>query len=391
MPLSNSGEIKNKGFFHKLDIAIRTARAAGTPEGFTSPSEFAARVMANLVIAPQDIKDIPHIPAAIKAMVTEIKKDPAGAVKYLAENPPHPATVAAMVAPTLGLKAYRNLVPLSARTYIHGFVGGGTPFTQITNKERTLLKDLAQENIDNRLQTVYNRTLLNAVRANKRVNILLAPDSEIEKMWERYLFYKPGIDNEAKRRIFLKRVEKRHGILFSGYTNEERNARKDFIEASGGVEPKGYYSRISEMASPMHERVTNALGKHYVEPMITPEGKVVPKSIQDVYKFYPEHYGYDEKVSILGKLKQLYQGFPELFDPQIYETMPNKHIERLKYLYSNLKDTAAYNTGGEIYRRLAFKNKPYIINLNLQDDINQLNTIDKAAILAGLQSAAKEK
>ena len=141
-------ELKNIGLLQGLNIAIRTMREVGAPTGPPSPLDFAKQVAGKLLVAPQDIKDIPKLVKAIPQVVKAIAATPPRELaKQALLNPPSPSTVAAMLMP-VGAKGLqllaREQLPLHVRAYGHQFWGSGKTMIQFPKRVKEDLRQTVQ-------------------------------------------------------------------------------------------------------------------------------------------------------------------------------------------------------------------------------------------------------
>jgi len=260
----------------------------------------------------------------------------------------HPLAAAA---PVGALKAYRETVPISARTWLHHQLGDQTPFTYATKAEKADFIDTATQGMKD--------------------------------------FVK--IKNEIRWGRERLRAEKRKGKLAdegtiasleSDLQDSERNLgymRSNFAEPITHLTGKDRPKRFLYLPTELHEDLGStgvphtALGKVFFEY----DSQGIPIRVRDVYKFYPKQYqieghgyygSYTNKAMVKEILNQI-RGMEEWEKPSL----------------KNIGNTFTAGTPiGAVMRRAGFKKPPYIADIPLAGQPRALNAHDLFAIGAGV-------
>lgn len=390
-------------FLQKLESAIQTARNSNAPEGPLSPVDFATQTLAKSIPSPNEVNPdniIKSIPPLVHGAL-DIAQHPIAALKQAALNgPPDPTTMAAIALPGAALNAYREMVPLSARMYLHHMAGIPTPFTRVNEGERQALTDMAQgkinelldkqQNIDKvrayALQSVNKIRLMNMdelMNYAKEEGIQIPRGRTFETTAQlrdyfvnEYKKLRPSMFNEESRNQI------KNQILHLGDEADNANVRQDF-ENITGKKLSGFQIYPDEFAT--------TFGKTYIEPMVEKDinsinyGRIIPKSIKDTYKFYPDVYGYDKGEG----LRILKQHIADL--KQDIKFGHKKDIGlNINNFIKNIMEMGARDPAGVLARKIGFRRPTSIIDIPLQTPA-PMNAYDRAAILLGVKAAAEKK
>jgi len=402
-------DTKKLNILQQIESAIQTARNKGAPEGPLSPLDFATQTLAKTIPSPSEVdinkfsRDIPEIGQGI----LEVAKHPlASAKQAILNGPPNPTTVASMLVPGAALKAYRELVPLETRTYLHHMAGIPTPFTRVNERERQALTQMAQDRIDELLKIQHNMDQVKAY-ALKNINDikLMKPaelveyaqnegvliDSDKFKTKGPYKNSDSYFDINKLRDFLINDYKEQRPSIFMdkttlkarGYLGNEMdnaNVREEFEKLTG--------KQLRAIPVPNTDEFATAFGKAYVEPTIDKTtGRIVPKAIKDTYKFYPDVYSFDKGEARAGIkayfdmiLKGHFQGGGNITNvgPAVRDFI--KNVFRMN----------AHEPAGTIARKLGMRRPTSIIDIPLQTPA-PMNAYDKAAILLGAKALASKK
>lgn len=363
-----------QNILQRIEVLLQSGRHAGpTPyNGAPSPLEFAQQVLSKSIPTPSELNPIniiKSIPSLVEGVANTVMH-PIAAAKQFALNPPEPSTYAALALPGAVLSAYRNLVPIEARTYLHHMAGIPTPFTSVTEGERAALTDIAQEKIDRVLdkRLRYEQDISNVHRQINDYK-MMTPSQLIRITTDNELAQAGSLEQARLNKI--DKVKKRLAIMVQdkpkfGELADNENVRNDFQDITG-KQLKGF--QIYPFKANLPYNFQSAFGKTYVEPMVEPgTGKIIPKSIQDTYKFYPDAYSYipgQGRGGILDRLTNLNGG---------HSSIPSR--------ISSLFNMGANDPLGIIARKLGMARPTSIINIPLRGPA-PMNAYDKAAILLG--------
>jgi hypothetical protein len=380
--------------FDRLESLIQTARQDSPPEGPLSPLNFATQTLAKIIPAPSEFTPDNSIKA-----VQEIAKHPIASLKQAVLNgPPDPTTVAAFLLPGAALKAYREFTPLAARTYIHHMAGVPTPFSHVTETERAALTQMAQDRIDQLLRTQHAMDTAKSHALQQVNKIKLMNDEQLlqfgrdENMFNNNIYVDKdyserhirNIPTDELRELIIKKYKRDRLSVFRDAMNE-KTFDLSSVDKADRENVAEEYRRITgrpiQSFGVHSDEFSTALGKTFVEPMVDKAtGRIVPKSIKDTYKFYPDVYQY-AKGHGRNILKKLW-GHEDWESPNL-----------LDRIYENLKMSLSTSSNAPLgiwARKLGMRRPTSIIDIPLTKP-PPMNAYDKAAILLGAKSLASKK
>ena len=408
-----------QNLLQRLEVLIKSNRHRGAPDGPPNPLEFAAQVASKVVPTPSELGDT--IQSGIKpmqslgkfdptsiadsapALMAVAKSHPLALLKQAALNPPEPSTLAALAVPEAALAGYRNLVPLAARTYIHHMAGIPTPFTHVTEAERTALTEMAQTKIDYFLKKTAEKQKYTAEALQNIAKLKTMSPNRLYRYVEQEGLYIPEKADKTAEEIRgylidqlkarLEMAEYGTSPYAHGMEKTDRvNVAKDY-ETITGEKLKGFevFPTVERPNGDGYHSFNTALGKTYVEPMVDKAtGKIVPKRIQDTYKFYPDVYSYGKGQGLYGIKKEFRFLMDDLKPPHKGGVSPQYRMEKIMQFFKEVLNMDSQSPAGILARKVGMKRPTSIIDINLQGAA-KMNAYDKAAILLGGKPLAEQR